>query len=98
MRRLFLVLALLFSVSLAVWAAKSDIGVLVMAHGGTETWNKIVKTAVKQANIPYPTRVYFGMGHSKEEVDELQEDVQYLEGKGVRQIIVIPLLVSSYSE
>ena len=38
-----------------------------------------------------------GMAHSKEEVDQLQADVTALEGKGVHTIVVVPLLVSSYS-
>jgi sirohydrochlorin cobaltochelatase len=97
MRRYLLLAAALFATSAPGWA-KSDVAVLVMAHGGSPTWNKTVMKTVKDAQIPYPTKVYFGMGHDRDEVEELQDDVHYLEGKGARTIIVIPLLVSSYSE
>ena len=80
------------------WAKKSTTGVLVMAHGGTPTWNKIVTKVVVDAQIQYPTRIYFGMGHNKEEAAQLQEAVNDLQDAGVRRIIVVPLLVSSYSE
>src|SRR5258708_13658742 len=69
-----------------------------MAHGGTPLWNKTVTEVVKQADIPYPTRVFFGMAHTKEEVDQLQNDVTAFQNKGVHSIVVVPLLVSSYSE
>ena len=55
----------------AARAGAPEVGVLIMAHGGTSEWNKTVKATVKKAQIPYPTRIYFGMGHSQEEVDEL---------------------------
>jgi sirohydrochlorin cobaltochelatase len=69
-----------------------------MAHGGSPQWNKAVRDMVRNADLPYPTRIFFGMAHSREEADLLQKNVNYLEGKGVHTIIVIPLLVSSYSE
>src|SRR5204863_5897054 len=60
--------------------------------------NKTVIETVKKAQIPYPTRIFFGMAHNRDEVEQLQEAVDYLEGKGAKTIIVVPMLVSSYSE
>ena len=31
-----------------------------MAHGGTDQWNKTVKKAVKDAQLPYPYKIVFG--------------------------------------
>src|SRR4051812_13526232 len=95
--RLALAAALIVSASAFSFARSPEFGVLVLSHGGTPTWNKTVKATVKKAGLPYPTRVFFGMAHSPQQVEELQESVEYLENKGVHTIIVIPLLVSSYS-
>jgi sirohydrochlorin cobaltochelatase len=97
-RRILLSLVVVIGLSALSWSASSDVGVLVMAHGGTPLWNKTVTEIVKRAELPYPTRIFFGMGHSREEVDKLQDQVNWLQGKGVHSIIVVPLLVSSYSE
>jgi len=79
-------------------AAESEAAVLVMAHGGTETWNKSVKKAVKAAQLPYPSRVFFGMGDSPSDQRLLQDIVTEFENDGAHTIYVVPLLVSSYSE
>lgn len=89
--------ALTFLLPFQVFAAERSVGVLIMAHGGSPRWNKTVKETVKEAQIEYPTRIFFGMGHSKEEADQLQAEVRALEKK-VSTIIVVPMLVSSYSE
>jgi sirohydrochlorin cobaltochelatase len=68
------------------------------SHGGNPLWEKTVRDMVKQAQLPYPTRIFFGMAHTRDEVEQLQEAVTLLEDKGAKTIIVIPILVSSYSE
>src|SRR5947207_9764296 len=73
-------------------------GILVMAHGGTKIWNGVVNDCVKNANPAYPTRIFFGMGCTKKETDDLSQQIQQLESQGVRSIVVVPLAVSSYSE
>jgi len=78
--------------------SESETGVLVMAHGGTSEWNKTVKKAVKAAQIPYPTRIFFGMGDTPAQQRELQDMVSELEDDGAHTIYVVPLLVSAYSE
>jgi len=78
--------------------AQSDAAVLVMSHGGGSAWNKSVKRAVKDADLPYPYRIFFGMGDNAAEQRELQDMVTDLENDGAHTIYVVPLLVSSYSE
>lgn len=97
-------LRLLF-VWLAAWGlglspalAESDSAVLVMAHGGSSQWNKIVKKAVKGANLNCPYRVFFGMGDTSVQRMQLQEDIRDLEAAGAHTIYVVPLLISPYSE
>ncbi len=78
--------------------AESEAAVLVMAHGGGSAWNKSVKRAVKEAELPYPYRIFLGMGDNAYEQRELQNMVSDLESDGAHTIYVVPLLVSSYSE
>jgi hypothetical protein len=73
-------------------------GILVMAHGGTPLWNTTVKTCVKNAQLAYPTRIFFGMGCSKKETADLQSQIHQLENQGAQSIVVVPLAISSYSE
>ena len=78
--------------------ADAEAAVLVMAHGGSSTWNRTVRKAVKDADLPYPYRIFFGMGDNAAEQRVLQQDVSELENEGAHTIYVVPLLVSSYSE
>jgi len=95
--------ALLAALCTAIWAprpaaADSDTAVLILAHGSGSSWQKTIRRAAKGADLPCPYRVFFGMGDTLAERNELQEDVRDLEDKGAHTIIVIPMLVSSYSE
>lgn len=86
---------------LLAWAAPvcaEEIGVLILAHGGTPRWNRIVETTVAEARLGYPTEIAFGMGMHSHEVQEIQRAVDRLERRQVSRIIVVPLLVSSASE
>ena len=94
--RLLLAAVLLFLPGVS--RGESDIGVIVMAHGGTARWNKTVQRTIREADIPYPTRVFFGMANNREEIEALQDLIHSLEAKGVHTIVVVPLLISSYSE
>lgn len=76
----------------------AEIGVLVLAHGGTAEWNRLVEQAVAQAKLTQPTAVAFGMGMHPSEVQEIQRGVRKLEERGVSRIVVVPLLISSASE
>jgi sirohydrochlorin ferrochelatase len=85
-------------VSAPVAAENSSIGVLVLAHGGSQRWNAAVEQAVASANLPHPVRIAFGMGMHGNEVELLQAAVSALESEDVSRIVAIPFLVSSASE
>lgn len=69
------------------------VGVLVLAHGGSETWNQSVLDATQSIKQKYPVEVAFGMALPQ----TIQEGIDNLESKGVTKIIVVPLFVSSHS-
>ena len=96
MKRTFFA-ALFLLVLSAVYAESNRIGVLVLAHGGSPQWNARVEQAVKEAQLPYPTEISFGMGMMQPEVRNLQQAVDRLQSQGVKRILAVPLLVSSYS-
>ena len=77
---------------------RERIGVLVIAHGGTERWNGQIHHAVKNAHVMHPTEVALGMGMHPEEVRLLQHAVDRLERRAIARIIVVPLFISSSSE
>ncbi len=79
-------------------ASEELVGVLVMAHGGTKDWDGMIRKAVKSADLSMPVEVALGMGMHSGEVRRFQEAVNKLERRGVTRIVVVPLLVSSYSE
>lgn len=78
--------------------ARTRVGVLVVAHGGNNRWNGLVRKAVTQARLELPVQVVFGMGMHAEEGRAFQDAVNRLQRKGVRRLAVVPLLVSSHSE
>jgi sirohydrochlorin cobaltochelatase len=78
--------------------ADSDVAVIVMAHGGSSLWNKTVKRAVQQARLNCPYRIFFGMGDNQRQRLQLQEDISDLEAQGAHTLVVVPLLISPYSE
>lgn len=69
-----------------------------MAHGGGPQWNATVKKAVKGAELTAPYKLFFGMGDNAAQVRKLQSYVKSLERDGVHTIVVVPMLVSAYSE
>ena len=74
------------------------VGVLVVAHGGTNQWDSTVRKTVRAAELEHPVEVVFGMGMHAEEVRAFQDAVNRLERKQVGRIVIVPLLVSSSSE
>jgi sirohydrochlorin cobaltochelatase len=79
-------------------AMRTDVGVLVMAHGGQPLWNAQVEKAVREASLEAPHETFFGMAVSREERDALGRAIARLRAAGARKIVAVPLLVSSYSE
>jgi len=74
------------------------VGVLVVAHGGTNQWDSAVRKTVRDAGLAPPVEVVFGMGMHPEEVRAFQDAVNRLQRRQVGRIVVVPLLVSSHSE
>ncbi|MEX2477812.1 MAG: hypothetical protein WD357_05215 [Gracilimonas sp.] len=79
--------------SASVSEGNSSIGILVMAHGGGTTWNKLVKEASRPLIEQFPVEFAWGMANFV----SLQKAVQKLEAKKVNRIIVIPLFISKHS-
>lgn len=92
--------------NLVVAAQDKTTGVLVLAHGthahgdhaahAPETvpsWNAAVLNAVQPLKSKYPLEVAFGMA----DPETIKESVRKLEEKGVRDVVVVPLFISSHS-
>lgn len=69
------------------------LGVLVMAHGGSDEWNASVRAAVAPLADELPTAIAFGMADPV----TLQQGVDQLESTGVTRIAVIRLFISGDS-
>ena len=68
-------------------------GVLVMAHGGGESWNREVDAAIAPLRGEFPAEVAFGMADAA----SLQRGVEALEAQGVDRIGVVRLFISGDS-
>ena len=81
---------------LAVPLSAQKVGTIVVAHGGDSVWNARVRDAANSANIGGPVEVSFLMGGAAP-ATRFQDMVARLERAGVSMIVVVPMLVSSYS-
>lgn len=81
--------------SVVISSAKGEQGVLILAHGGNMTWNENVIAAVQGLNETRPVVIHFGMG--MHDASYLKEAVGTLEAAGAKEILAVPLFVSSYS-
>ena len=83
----------------ALWAstaaaqAPARPGVLLLAHGGKSEWNERVLEVARRVNDTHPTEVAFGMATRA----NIQAAIDKLAARGVTEIIVVPLFVSSHS-
>ena len=92
---LWVVIAILLMCS-APLAGAEKTGVLVIAHGDRhDGWNQGVRQAIAPLQERYVLELAFLFPVPSE---SLQEGLDRLEARGVDTILVIPLLVSSYSE
>lgn len=80
----------------AVAQAPSRTGTIVIAHGGDSLWNSHVIDAARAARTGGPVEVSFLMGPAAAR-NRFQDAVRKLEVAGVDSIVVVPVLVSSYS-
>ena len=68
-------------------------GVLLMAHGGAPSWNERVLAVAKRPTGSQPTEVAFGMASRA----SLQAALDRLVARGVKDVVAVPLFVSSHS-
>ncbi len=73
--------------------ASNQTGVLLMAHGGAASWNEAVADIARQVDRSFPAEVAFGMATRA----ALQTAADKLAARGVREIIAVPLFISSHS-
>ncbi len=70
-----------------------QVGVLVMAHGGSEAWNLAVHEAIESMASTMPTEIAFGMANPI----SLGASVASLEEAGVERIAVVRMFLSGES-
>jgi sirohydrochlorin ferrochelatase len=85
-----------FAAPVASPLAAQSVGTIVVAHGGDSLWNATVRQSVAGAKTGGPLEVSFLMGPEAART-RFQDVVARMEQQGVSQIVVVPLLVSSYS-
>ncbi|MBT5695833.1 MAG: hypothetical protein HOJ74_10700 [Gemmatimonadales bacterium] len=71
----------------------ASVGILVMAHGGTEKWNAAVREAVQPLADVIPTEIAFGMADPL----SLKAGLSSLEDAGVERIAVVRMFLSGES-
>jgi sirohydrochlorin ferrochelatase len=74
-------------------AGQQQTGILILAHGGSETWNRAVSELARQADERVPTEVALGMASRQ----TMQAAIDRLSERGVREITAVPLFISSHS-
>lgn len=89
----FIVLSVLITLSFSHVIAQDKVGVLVLAHGGSDGWNETVIQAAEPLKEKYPVQIAFGMA----DPNTMQAGIDKLEAQGVTKIIVAQLFISSYS-
>lgn len=92
--RLLLICCLCLSSGLAFsQSSNSKVGLLIMAHGGSDEWNKAVENALVPLRTEISVAIAFGMADPL----TLQQAVDSLILRGVESIAVVRLFVSSES-
>lgn len=92
--RVTLRILILFGLGAASTAmAKDQFGVLVMAHGGSEEWNRSVEVTLEPLREEYPLELAFGMADPA----SMQDAANRLEQRGVDRIGVVRLFISGES-
>ena len=89
--RVFLLGILCFLVGSA--SSQSKVGLLLMAHGGTETWNEAVEESVASLRADMPVSIAFGMANPV----TLQTALDDLVSQGAESVAVVRLFVSGES-
>jgi sirohydrochlorin ferrochelatase len=74
-------------------APQGQAGILLLAHGGNETWNENVRALAKRLDAQQPVEVAFGMATRA----NIKRAMDALTARGVARIVAVPLFVSSHS-
>jgi sirohydrochlorin ferrochelatase len=77
-------------------APSSTVGTLIVAHGGGPAWDALVQSVAREVKLPGPVAVSFLMGPGAKE-HRFQDAVRDLAKRGAREVVVVPMLVSSHS-
>lgn len=77
-------------------AAQGGVGTVILAHGGDRGWNDQVRAIAAEVRTGGPVEVSFLMG-PEAPAHRFQDAAARLVEKGAREIVVVPLLVSSHS-
>jgi sirohydrochlorin ferrochelatase len=72
------------------------VGTLIVAHGGGPAWDARVEKVAAEVRLPGPVGVSFLMGPGAK-THRFQDAVANLARRGAREIVVVPMLVSSHS-
>jgi sirohydrochlorin cobaltochelatase len=97
--RLLCAIALTLPSLVAAQAANGpgpEIGTLIVAHGGGPAWDARVEKIAAEVRLPGPVGVSFLMGPGAK-THRFQDAVADLVRRGAREVVVVPMLVSSYS-
>jgi sirohydrochlorin ferrochelatase len=74
-------------------AQTPDRGIVLLAHGGSASWNATVNELRARVDARVPTEIALGMATRA----AIQGAVDRLIARGVREIVAVPLFISSHS-
>ncbi len=74
-------------------ASRPKNGILLLAHGGRQGWNAEVDKLASRIDKTMPVEVAFGMASKR----TIQQAIDRLVARGVREIVAVPLFISSHS-
>ena len=86
-------LALLPALLLVAPAVAESQGILLLAHGGSDDWNREVLALAERVESTRPVEVAFGMANKR----TIRDAVDRLAEREVTNIVAVPLFVSSHS-
>ena len=97
LRRTAIALAVVLAAPSALPAQTAGpVGTLIIAHGGGPAWDAQVETVASLVKTGGPVEVSFLMGPGAK-THRFQDAARRLVDKGAREIVVVPVLVSSHS-
>ena len=86
-------LLLLLLPALPAPATAQTSGVLLLAHGGRDTWNQEVLTMAERIDSTIPVEVAFGMANKR----TIEDALDRLAERNISNVVAVPLFVSSHS-